>query len=179
MKEAEVILNAGKVKVDGKVRYDTNYPVGLMDVVELGSGQSFRMVPRESNLLVALPIEERERNVKLAKVRSKINVVGKKLQYGFHDGRTKLSDMKLNVGDTCVLKLPQGEIEEQIRFVKGQTAIIITGENAGRIGKIEDIKDGIFSLPKRALLSFGDRSAELPVESVMVVGSDQPIIKVN
>jgi small subunit ribosomal protein S4e len=47
------------------------------------------------------------------------------------------------------------------------------------VGKIEDIQDGIFSLPKRALVSFDNKSVELPVEMVMVVGKDKPVIKVN
>jgi small subunit ribosomal protein S4e len=57
--------------------------------------------------------------------------------------------------------------------------LIIKGENAGRVGRIEEIKDGIFSLPKRALVSFDDKSVELPVEMVMVVGTDRPVIKVS
>ena len=57
--------------------------------------------------------------------------------------------------------------------------LITTGENAGRLGRIEEIKDGIFSLPKRALVSFDDKSVELPVEMVMAVGTDRPVIKVS
>jgi small subunit ribosomal protein S4e len=57
--------------------------------------------------------------------------------------------------------------------------LIITGENAGAVGKIEDIEDGIFSLPKRALVTFADKSVELPVEMVMTIGSDRPVIRVS
>jgi small subunit ribosomal protein S4e len=56
---------------------------------------------------------------------------------------------------------------------------VTRGENAGSIGKVDDIRDGIFSLPKRALISFSDRSIELPVELVMAIGDDNPIIKVS
>jgi small subunit ribosomal protein S4e len=37
----------------------------------------------------------------------------------------------------------------------------------------------VFSLPKRALVSFDGKSVELPVEMVMVVGTDRPVIRVN
>jgi metallophosphoesterase superfamily enzyme len=37
----------------------------------------------------------------------------------------------------------------------------------------------VFSLPKRALLSHGDKSMELPVEIVLAVGSEHPAIKVT
>src|SRR5687768_819009 len=54
MHEAERILNAGKVKVDGVVRYDPNLAVGLMDVVELATGQAYRMSPKNSELLTSV-----------------------------------------------------------------------------------------------------------------------------
>ncbi len=179
MHEAEQVLNEGKVKVDGVVKYDPNLAVGLMDVVELATGQAYRMVPKGSMLLSSIAIDDSEKNTKLVKVTSKTTIKGKKIQYGFHDGKTLISDQKLKVGDSCIIQLPEVKIKDHIAFEKGSTALIITGENAGGIGKIEDIRDGIFSLPKRALVSFGDRSVELPVEMVIVVGSEKPVIKVS
>jgi small subunit ribosomal protein S4e len=179
MHEAERILNAGKVKVDGVVRYDTNLAIGLMDVIELATGQAYRMVPKDSALLTSVAIEDSEKGVKLVRVTSKTIIKGKKVQYGFHDGRTLISDQKLKVGDTCVIDLPKVQVKNHVAFEKGSTALIITGENAGTVGNIEDIQDGVFSLPKRALVSFDGKSVELPVEMVMVVGKDKPVIKVN
>lgn len=180
MREAKLILNAGKVKIDGVTRYDDDFAIGLMDVIELGSGQAFRMVPSGSRLLVPLAIDESEKSLKLAKVTSKITTLGKKLQLGFHDGRTIVGpDPAIRVGDTCVIKLPEGQIDRRIEFATGSTALIISGENAGKIGKIEDIRDGIFSLPKRVLISFEERSVELPVEMVMIIGTDKPILRVS
>jgi small subunit ribosomal protein S4e len=179
MHEAERILNEGKVRVDGIVRRDSNFAVGLMDVIELSAGQTHRMVPKNSALLDSMAIEDSEKGVKLVRVTSKITIKDKKIQYGFHDGKTLISDQKLKVGDTCVIDIPKVHVKSRIAFEKGSTALIITGENAGRVGKIDDIQDGIFSLPKRALVSFDDKSVELPVEMVMVVGKDKPVIKVN
>lgn len=179
MHEAERILNAGKVKVDGVVRHDSNLAVGLMDVIELATGQAYRMVPKDSALLTSVAIEDSEKGVKLVRVTSKTIIKGKKIQYGFHDGKTLISDQKLKVGDTCVIDLPKVQMKNHVAFEKGSTALIITGENAGTVGKIEDIQDGVFSLPKRALVSFDGKSVELPVEMVMIVGKDKPVIKVN
>lgn len=179
MHEAERILNAGKIKVDGVVRRDSNLAIGLMDVIELATGQAYRMVPKDSALLTSVAIEDSEKGMKLVKVTSKTIIRGKKIQYGFHDGKTLIGDQKLKVGDTCVIDLPKVQVKNHIAFEKGSTALIITGENAGTVGKIEDIQDGVFSLPKRALVSFDGKSVELPVQMVMVVGKDKPVIKVN
>ncbi len=178
-RESEIITKAGKVKVDGVVKRDPNLAVGLMDIVELASGQAYRLVPKDSELLVPVAVEDAEKNVKLVKVTSKVTVKGKKTQYGFHDGKTLISDMNLKVGDTCLVQLPEVQVKDHLGFDKGAMALITTGENAGRVGRIDDIRDGIFSLPRRALISFEDRSVELPVDMVMVVGKDKPIIKVN
>lgn len=179
MHESERVLTAGQVKVDGVVRRDPNFAVGLMDVVELSSGQIFRMVPKDSMLLAPIQIETAEGTSKLVRVTSKTTIKEKKIQYGFHDGKTLISDQKFKVGDTCVISMPKVQVTSHIPFEKGTSVLIISGENAGHIGKIDDIQDGIFSLPKRALVSFEDRTVELPVEMVMVVGSDRPVLKVN
>lgn len=179
MHEAQNILNAGKVKVEGIVRRDPNLAVGLMDVIELAASQAYRLVPKGSVLLTALSIEDAEKNLKLIKITSKTTIKNNRIQYGFHDGKSLISDQNLKVGDSCVVELPDVKIQTHIPFEKDSTALIISGENAGNIGKIDDIKDGIFSLPKRALVSFGDRSVEIPVEKVMVVGTDRPVIKVS
>jgi small subunit ribosomal protein S4e len=177
--EVDRILKAGKVKVDGIIRHEPNFAIGLMDVVELAMGQAYRMVPKNSVSLSPIAIEEAEKGLKLIKITSKTTIRGKKIQYGFHDSKTIISDQNLKVGDTCVISLPEVKITDHIAFDKGSIGIIITGENAGAVGKIEDIQDGVFSLPKRAIVSFDNKSVELPVEMVMAVGTDRPVIKVN
>ncbi len=180
MHEAEQILNTRKVKVDGIAVKDINFAVGLMDVVELiPTGQSYRFVPKDSELLVPLSINDEEKTQKLVKVTNKITVKENKIQYSFHDGKTLISDQKLMVGDSCLIEMPDTKITNHIKFAKGCMVLVTRGENAGNIGKVDDIKDGIFSLPKRVLISLSDRSVELPVELVMAIGDDRPIIKVS
>jgi small subunit ribosomal protein S4e len=180
MHEAERIVNGGKIKVDGIIRRDVNFGVGLMDIVELASiGQAYRFVPKDSRLLVPVSVNEDEKSKKLLKITSKVVIKGSKVQYGFHDGKTVISDQKMRVGDTCVVQLPESKINEHIEFERGSVVLVTSGENAGGVGKVEDIRDGVFSLPKRALVSFAERSVELPVEIIMTIGSERPLIKVN
>lgn len=178
-KESQMVLNEGKVKVDGVVRRDPNLAVGLMDVVELATGQAYRLVPKDSELLVSVAVDGAEKSMKLAKITSKVTIRGKKLQYGFHDGKTMITDAKMKVGDTCLLELPEVKVKDHIKFEKGATALIISGENAGKAGTIEDLHEGVFTLPTRVLISIGERSVELPVDMVMVIGKDKPVIRVN
>src|ERR671918_465033 len=86
--EVDRILKADKVKVDGVIRRDPNFAIGLMDVVELAIGQAYRMVPKNGVSLSPIAIEESEKALKLIKITSKTSIRGKKTQYGFHDMKT-------------------------------------------------------------------------------------------
>ena len=106
--EVDRILNAGKVKVDGVIRREPNFAIGLMDVVELAMGLAYRMVPKNSVSLSPIAVEEAEKGLKrLIEITSKTTIRGKKMQYGFHDSKTVISNQNLKVGDTCVISLPE------------------------------------------------------------------------
>ena len=176
--EAKMVMNSGFIQIDGITRRDVHFGVGIMDVINIiPNGESYRLIPKDLNVLI--PIKTKEKDVKLLKITSKVSIKGSKLQYGFHDGKTLISEQALRVGDTCLLELPEAKIKDHVKFDKGCTVFIVKGENAGKVGMVEDIRDGIFSLPKRALVTIGDRAVELPVEMVMAVGADKPVIKVN
>lgn len=181
MDEVKRILNDGKVSVDGVVRRSIGWPVGLMDIIELiPLSQVFRLVPKNRNLLVPILLSKQtERNLKLLRVTLRKTIKGKETQYGFHDGKTLIANEQYSVGDSCLIDLSNKEVKSHMKLEKGSIVLVTKGENAGAIGKIEEIREGLFSLPKRTVVSFGDRSVELPVQMVMLVGHEEPIIQVS
>jgi small subunit ribosomal protein S4e len=180
MEEAKSILKEGKVRVDGVTRRDAHFGVGLMDIVELvPAGEHYRLVPNNSRLLVPIQITENEKNMKLVKIRSKVLNRKGVLQYGFHDGKTLITSEKYFVDDSCLIQLPEVKILKHIPLVEGCKAIIIDGENAGKIGSIQEIKSGNFSLPKRVLFTSSDEKVvELPADLVMSIGNEATELKV-
>jgi small subunit ribosomal protein S4e len=181
MDEVKRILNDGKVSVDGVVRRSIGWPVGLMDIIELiPLSQVFRLVPKNRNLLVPILLSKQtERNLKLLRVTLRKTIKGKETQYGFHDGKTLIANEQYSVGDSCLIDLSNKEVKSHMKLEKGSIVLVTKGENAGAIGKIGEIREGLFSLPKRMVVSFGDRSVELPVQMVMLVGHEEPIIQVS
>jgi small subunit ribosomal protein S4e len=83
------------------------------------------------------------------------------------------------VNDTCLIDLPKFGIKNHVQLKVGCTVIVTRGENAGNIGKVEEIKTGSFSLPKRVLVSMGEKTVELPVDIVMAIGVDSSLIQVS
>lgn len=180
LREAKTSIYSGNVKIDGTVRKSLHHPIGLMDVVELENvSDIYRMVPSNGKLLQPLKINESEKTKKLVRVTSKTTLKKGKTQAGFHDGRSIISDNEFKVGDTCLLQIPDQKILEVIKLEKGNHALITSGINAGQIGKIEQIEDGSFILPRRALLALSERSIEIPTDNIITVGKEEPVIQIK
>jgi small subunit ribosomal protein S4e len=180
LREAKSTIYDGKVTVDGIKRKSLHHGIGLMDVVELdGVSDIYRLVPKDSQILKQIKIEDAEKSKKLVKVISKTTIQKGKMQIGFHDGRSLISDTSVNVGDSCLIQIPEQKILDMIKLEKGSQVIVTQGVNAGQIGSIVDIKEGTFMLPKRVLVALGEREIEIPTALVMLVGKDKPVIQIR
>lgn len=180
LREAKSVIYGGKIKVDGVARRSLHHGIGLMDVVELeGIADIYRLVPKNSFVLQPIKINASEKTKKLLKVTKKVMIKGNKTQIGFHDGYSVISDAKVNVGDTCVMQIPEHKIIDTIKLEKGCQVIITKGINAGHVGKVDEIKEGTFVLPRRTLVDIGERKIEIPVDLVMAVGKDKPVIQIE
>lgn len=180
LREAKSVIYGGKVKVDGVTRKSLHHGIGLMDVIELeGVPEIYRLVPKDLTVLKPITINASEKTKKLVKVTKKVTIKGKKTQLGFHDGRNLISDAKVNVGDTCVVQVPETKILDVVKLEKGAQVIVTSGVNAGKMGRVAEMREGTFVLPKRALIDIDGRQIEIPSESIMAVGKDKPVIQIQ
>ena len=65
-----------------------------------------------------------------------------------------------------------------IKFEKNSQVIVTSGMNAGRIGLINEIKQGTFTLPKRIILLIDGKTIEIPANITMAVGKEKPVIQI-
>ena len=180
LREAKTTIYSGKVKVDGVVRKSLHHAIGLMDVIELENVEEvYRMVPTEEKLLKPIKINESEKLKKLVRVISKTTINKGKIQIGFHDGRSVISEDKVKVGDACLIQIPDQKILETIKLETGCRGLVTRGNNAGQIGKIESIEEGTFILPKRVVLILDDRKIEIPSDIIMPIGKEEPVIQLK
>ena len=180
LRESKSSIYGGKVKVDGIIRKSLHHSIGLMDTIELeGTTDVYRLVPKNGRMLVPIKINAAEKSKKLVKVKSKTTNKGGKTQIGFHDGRTIITDTKINIDDTCLLQIPEQKILDVIKFEKNSQIIVTNGINTGRIGLINEIKEGTFTLPKRINLLMDDKMIEIPAHITMAVGKEKPVIQIK
>ncbi len=187
-REARKLIAEGHFKVDGRVRKNYKYPVGLMDVIEIvDTGESYRVVPVPVKVLGLVEISKEEAKFKLCRIEDKTTVKGGHIQLNLHDGRNvviRVSDPTNPVEDkyktlgTLKLAIPDQEILEYIPLQENVLAIISGGRNVGRVGRIVSIHKGIRRY--RSIVTLEDKHGnkfQTSLVYVFPIGIEEPLIK--
>ncbi|MCD6373756.1 MAG: 30S ribosomal protein S4e [Thermococcus sp.] len=181
-REARKILNEGKVLVDGRVRKDYKFPVGIMDVVSIPeTGEHYRVLPNRIGKLILHPISEEEAKIKPLRVSNKRMVKGAKVQLNLHDGSNHLVTMdekdKYRTAYTVLMKVPEREIVEVIPFEVGAYVFVTQGKNVARRGRIVEVRHFPMGWPD--VVTIEDENGELfdtLKEYAFVIGKEKPEI---
>lgn len=94
----------GEITVDGVVRRDYRFPVGLLDVLSIKDlNEHFRIVLDKKGKIMPIKIGEEERGIKLCKIMGKQMIKGK-MQLNLDDGRNIfVKESSYKVGDAILL----------------------------------------------------------------------------
>jgi len=170
-KEALAIINKGEVLVDGRKRKDPKFGIGLFNVIEFPSlKKTYRAIPKRGLSFIEIP--EKEAKLKLCKIVNKKSLKGNKNQINLNDGRNILTNEKYSTYDSLLIEVPEQKIVDHIKFAENSTCMIFKGKNAGKIGKIKTIE-------KDRVLIGNEKTIEVPKDFVIVVGREQPLIKLE
>lgn len=178
MKEAREILRNSHVKVNGRKRKRHNFPVGFMDVVEVGD-EKYRALADARGLYLRRIEKEKEAGIKLCRVENKTCLSGGRLQLNLHDGSNIISDARCSTGDVVLMDMSGASVKEVLRLEKGSAVLITGGHNKGSLGKIIDIKVTRSPQPNNAVVALGDRNVSIPRNFVFVVGKEKPVIEIG
>lgn len=177
MREVRTILSSGQIKVDGHIRKNPRYPVGLMDIIDITtSGERFRLIPKKRGGLRLVKIDDKEAEFKLCKVQTKTMVKGGKVQLGLHDGRTLLlpeseKPSKYNTLDTLKIAVPDQKIIGSVVLEKGVYAVVSRGRNIGNEGKVIEIEKRVGTHASTVLMEDPEGNRfQTALEYVFVVG---------
>ena len=185
LNETRRVLALGHVKVDGRIRKEYKYPVGLMDVIEIAETKTqIRVVPDSQHLLKLFTIPKKEVDLKPCKITGKNTVAKGHIQLHLHDGRTILLQVKdpkakpkepYRPGDTLLIKLPTQTIQEHIPLKQGITAVITGGDHTGKVGKLNKI-DSENQLG--TLQTTEDKTILTAIRYVFPLGEDKPLVSI-
>jgi small subunit ribosomal protein S4e len=185
-REARHIINTGKVKVDGTVRRNHRFPIGLMDVLQIeGAEESYRILPKADVGLAPTPIDQKETLYKLCRIVGKKTIPGGSTQLNLHDGRNMIVPARdpkqktgedYKVGAAVQVKLPDQKIIGHVQFQTGALGLVVDGRNQGLMGRVESILSGTHARRKTVTIESTGGTFETPAAYVIPVGTDKPLI---
>lgn len=177
-KEVGHILKEKMVLVNGRIRKDVRFPVGLFDVLSLPkANEHYRILYNVAGRFILSPISQEQVNFKLTTVRK--TALAKKnipMVYTSDGGSFRFCDQDIKTGDTVKVDLETGRITDFIHLEVGHTALIKKGKNMGCIGvithiekkgfneyviKLKDLNNRIFSTRRNNLILVGKNGESL------------------
>jgi small subunit ribosomal protein S4e len=187
-KEVKKILSQGKITVDGKVRRDERFLVGLMDVISiLEAKKAYRVMPYRKGLFLH-PIGADEIAFKLCRIENKTVVKGGNMHLDLHDGASsmiKVSDSQLpedvvyHTLDVLKFSVPDREVLGYTKLIVGAPAIVIGGKNIGKYGKVTTIEKKSEKKRRDLLVTLKDLDGEqfqTILDFVFILGDTKPFI---
>ncbi len=173
LREARRILSERKVKINGKVRTDFKFPVGIMDVVEIPlTKQYYRVLLNGKGVLILHSIKEEEKNFRPLKVIGKHVVKKGKTQLSFHDGTTFLTEEAYKTLGTVVYNFESKSVQEYFPLTEGSIALVTGGRNVSRTGKITSIHENKVEIEGK------EEPFRTLRENVFVIGSKKSVISI-
>ncbi|WP_202319353.1 30S ribosomal protein S4e [Archaeoglobus neptunius] len=177
-REARRVISAGEILVDGIVRKDYKFPVGLFDVITIPKlEKSYRILFDEKGRYI--PKEVDDADLKLYKIVNKTIVRGGKVQLNLFDGTNLLGSNDYSTKDSILVKIPEKEIVDHLKFEEGALVMITGGTHAGEIGRLKDYKVVRGSAPNLVTVEGEKREITTIEDYVFVVGKkdgDRPVI---
>ncbi len=179
-KEAKRILNEGEVIVNGRVRKDLKFPVGIFDILSIPRiKENYMVLLDKKGKLSLVKIGEEEASRKLCRVNGKRMLKGGQTQLNLHDGRNILLGEelveKIKTKDSLMLSLPDSEILQHFSYKEGSKVMVIGGKHSAQIGEIEEIR--IVQSPQSNVVKIklpeGEESFETLDDYVFVVGEEK------
>lgn len=179
-KEAKTIINKGEVLVDGMLKKDYAFPIGLMDSISIPKIKKYyRMLLSESGLELK-EIPEEEKNKKICRINGKTLVKKGKLQLNLHDGRNVLVGKdSYKTGDSVLIEVPSQKILEHLKLEKGSVGLITKGRNSGKIAMIKEVVIEESGEPNRVICKLENKEVEVRKDHVFVVGKEKPALNIS
>jgi len=187
-KEAKDIISQEKITVNGKVRRDERFLVGLMDVISIvDAKKSYRVLPSGKGLFLH-PIDSDEAAFKLCRIEDKTVVKAGNVHLDLHDGSSYLIKVSnpqnpeedvYHTLDVLNLSVPDRELLGHTKLTVGAPAIVIGGKNMGKYGKVITIEKKPSKKRRDLLVTLKDINGDqfqTILNFVFILGDTEPSI---
>ncbi|MBS1263137.1 MAG: 30S ribosomal protein S4e [Methanonatronarchaeales archaeon] len=168
-REVKRIAAEGLVMVDGIVRRDEKFAVGMFDVVTVGD-EAYRLLVDRKNRFVLREAEDPD--LKPVKVVDATTVNAGRRQMHLSSGHNIEGDAP--TGATLVMRVPENEPEAIVEREPGKLAFITGGKHAGQIATVEAYDVVRSSNPNRVTLKEDGEVFSTVEDYVFMIGDSEP-----
>ena len=163
------------IKVDGKIRRDPRFPLGIMDVVSIEkTNENFRMLLDTKGRFIPHRVEAKEAGFKLCKVIRKRIGKAKVPHVVTHDGRTiRYAHPDVQINDSVKFNLSTGAVDGIVKFQNNAIVMITGGNNIGRIGHLQSLEKHPGSFEIAHVRDSTGNSFSTRLQNVMVIGDSK------
>lgn len=165
-KEVKRAIHLKHILLNGKPVTDEKNSVLLFDVITLvPSKKKYRLDLSEKGKLQIDEISDKESNEKIAKIKGKKVLKGKKIQLNLGDGRNFISDIKTKTNDSVLIDLKNGKISKHLPMKEGANIVVFAGKHSGKKGPIKklDLENAT------ADIEFEGKSIKVLIKQLIVV----------
>jgi len=166
------------IKVDGKIRRDPRFPLGIMDVVTIEkTNENFRILVDTKGRFLPHRVDQKEAGFKLCKVIRKRIGKAKVPHIVTHDGRTiRYPHPDVQINDSVKFNFESGEVGGIIKFQNNAIVMITGGNNIGRVGHLQSLEKHPGSYEIAHVRDASGNSFATRLGNVMVIGDSKSTI---
>jgi small subunit ribosomal protein S4e len=179
-KESQKIVRdrEGMIKVDGRIRRDPRFPLGIMDVVSIDkTNEHFRILLDTKGRFNPHRIDQKEAGFKLCKVIRKRIGKAKVPHIVTHDGRTiRYPHPDVQINDSVKYNFDTKEIGGIIKFQNNAIVMITGGNNIGRVGHLQSLEKHPGSYEIAHIRDANGNAFATRLTNVMVIGDSKNTI---
>jgi len=145
-KETKHILNEGNVVINGKVRKDHKFPVGIFDILSIPLLKvNYLVLLDKKGKLSLVEISEEAASKKLCRVNGKRMVKEGVIQLNLHDGRNILPGAhgygtEIKRHDSLLISISDNKIVQHLAYKEGSKVIVVGGKHSAQTGEIKEIR---------------------------------------
>lgn len=138
-KEVKDILNSNRILVDGIIRKEHRFPIGLMDKISIPDLNEYYIIQYKNRRISAMPISKDDAGSKTCKIIGKTVLKKGKVQLNLYDGKNIIVDKDMfKVGDSIVLS--GKTIKKHLKLEKGALVYLTEGKHKGTVGLLEELQ---------------------------------------
>mmetsp|Transcript_14869 Transcript_14869/g.20831 ORF Transcript_14869/g.20831 Transcript_14869/m.20831 type:complete len:247 (+) Transcript_14869:1465-2205(+) len=174
-KEIRRIIKQGNFYVDGKMRLNYKYPIGLMDVISIPKiYKSYRLLLSKTGKVKLYETKPFNKNFKICKI---ISIIQKKKNSKCiitHDKKEiRISSTKAKINDSILLQNATNQIIYILKFKIGNLVLILFGKHIGSLGVIYDIKKDVNGRKFVYVNKFNGQRILKSSDDLMVIGESK------